>query len=187
MDYLRRNRYVWLAALLMLPALLPGCGSEAEQAAVQISPPVPALADTLIYTFRQIRLAAEQHDQGRLFELIDTTGSSEAYQVGQPSRVRRPKEPYWRRLTRWPATDTLVFHQLVAEPPYARLALEGSGSYLNGDDAVCYTVLLFREVDDGWVLTAGTALERRRHDRFGNHLTFHETDLPSNLRFPRLF
>lgn len=187
MDLLRSYRYVRLAALLMLTALLSGCGNEAGQKEVQISPPVPALADTLIYTFNQIRLAAEGHNEGRLFEIIDTTGFSEAYQVARPSRVRRPKEPYWQRLTRWPATDTLVFHQLVAEPPYARLALEGPGSYLNGDDAVCYTVLLFRQANDGWVLTAGSALERCRHDRFGNTLTFHETDLPSNLRFPRLF
>ncbi len=149
----------------------------------------PKLSDTLVTIFEAMVSAA-------------TTDRSEEFKdflaFSEIDRLERIQSGYggvtldWcleRQLGSWPNLDTLVFEDLVHRPPYARVAFTGAGAYARFDDRVRYTFLLFRQNDrgDGWRVAGVSSLEKDRFDRYGTELSYLETELPSQLRFPRLF
>ncbi len=87
----------------------------------------------------------------------------------------------------WPDPDTLMLAGAVSNGTWARLALSGNGTSFGRQKASTrYTFFLFKQHDRQWKLAAMATLERDREDLYGNALTFHETDLPPKLRFPKL-
>ncbi|MBD3401885.1 hypothetical protein GF420_03240 [candidate division GN15 bacterium] len=88
----------------------------------------------------------------------------------------------------WPDPDTLVVSDVVADSTSARLTLVGPGRHWgSGPERLRYTFLLFRQSDKGWRLLALSSLEKERTDPYGYPISYHETELPPSLRFPRAF
>jgi hypothetical protein len=71
---------------------------------------------------------------------------------------------------------------------YARLTMVGPGTRIGQDrERRRYTFLLFKRDGARWKLSAMSTLEKERYDPYGYEITYHETDLPPKLRFPRQF
>ncbi len=88
----------------------------------------------------------------------------------------------------WPDPDTLILTDLVHDSLNARVTLVGRGRYWgSGPDRIRYTFLLFRASPKGWKLSALSALEKEPSDIYGYPMSYHETELPPKLRFPRAF
>ena len=182
---MKRGLFLILAALVAL-AFLGGCRDVQENLAnsrLQASP----LGDTLVTIFEAIVSAA-------------TTDSSEAFRdflvLSEAERLDRIRKSYGsvslgrcleRQLGSWPNLDTLEFEDLVHYPPYARVAFSGAGAFASYKNRVRYTFLLFRQNERGWCLAGVSSLDKDRFDRYGTELGYLETELPSQLRFPRLF
>jgi hypothetical protein len=177
------GRRLSVIALVVLAGLI-GCREAGDKTADSEPPP---LGDTLSTIYEAIVTAAttDRHENFRKMLVLSET-----------QRLDRIRENYgamsigWcleRQLGSWPNLDTLVFEDLVHQPPYARVSFSGAGAYAAYDDRVRYTFLLFRQNDTGWRLAGVSSLEKDRFDRYGTELGYLETELPSQLRFPRLF
>lgn len=179
-------RFVFLALLVLL--VLSGCLDRRDSS--NDNPlRAPGLSDTLVTIFEAMVSAAttDRSDQFKDFLARSEIDRLERIQSGYGSVSLD-----WcleRQLGSWPDLDTLVFEDLVHRPPYARVAFTGAGAYARFDDRVRYTFLLFHRNDqgDGWRVAGVSSLEKDRFDRYGTELSYLETELPSQLRFPRHF
>lgn len=148
----------------------------------------PPLADTLLTVLRDLQKAALSNRPEDLVPFLDT---AETRRLTFACHVygRTALSQYLRaRFDGWPDPDTLRLVDLTVELPYARVALAGEGEHLPGDNQrVRFTFLLFRNVKSGWRLAFVSTLDKERYDRYGTRLSFLETELPHDLRFPRLF
>ena len=175
-----------LLLLLAILTTLVACSDNRPSSAdsqLQVSP----LGDTLATIYEAI-VSAATADRSEDFR--DFLVLSEA------ERLDRIRESYgsvslgWcleRQLGSWPNLDTLEFEDLVHRPPYARVAFSAAGAFANYKNRVRYTFLLFRQNERGWCLAGVSSLDKDRFDRYGTELGYLETELPSQLRFPRLF
>lgn len=182
---MRRGPLLLLTVLVAL-VFLGGCRDAGQNSADSQSQP-PPLGDTLVTVFEAIVSAA-------------TTDRSEDFRdflvLSEAERLDRIRKSYgsvslgWcleRQLGSWPDLDTLEFEDLVHRPPYARVAFSGAGAFAAYQDRVRYTFLLFKQNDRDWRLAGVSSLEKDRFDRYGTELGYLETELPAQLRFPRLF
>ena len=176
---------MFLAGLVGL-AFIGACRDARQTAADGQSAP-PPLGDSLVSIFEEI-VSAAVTDRSEDFK--DLLASSEAERLGRISRGYGGVSLGWcleRQLGSWPNLDTLTFEDLVHKPPYARVAFTGAAPLARYDDRVRYTFLLFRQSDSGWRLAGVSSLEKDRYDQYGTELGYLETELPGQLRFPRLF
>jgi hypothetical protein len=146
----------------------------------------PPLADTLRAVFADMTTAITGGRADDFFKLMhpDDTAALRAicHQYGYSSL----KAYLEGQMHGWPKVDTLSFADLVTTGPYARLALWGPGTSLGRDRSfIRYTFLLFKQHRHQWRLSAMSTLEKERSDPYGYQITYHETELPSKLRFPR--
>ncbi len=176
-----------LLTLLMLPIGLPGCSGERSARAGRQGAP-PPLVDTLVTIFQQLRETAVANRSDNFLGFLD---SSETCRLDVLSRSRgfaslRSYLEY--QFASWPDPDTLSFNDLIYQPPYARIALSGTGARIgDGRERLRYTFLLYRRAGETWRLAAVSNLEKERFDLYGTELSYLETELPPKLRFPRLF
>ena len=169
---------------LTFSVILSGCRSTSSDR--EAGP--PPLGDTLVAIFQGMKEVAFAN------RVADITGFLETAEAARLSRISRNYGSAtlgWcleRQLGSWPDPDTLDFEDLIYQPPYARIALSGPGRFASyREDRVCFTFFLFKREQDTWRLAAVSSLEKERFDPYGTELSYLETELPSKLRFPRLF
>ena len=172
--------------LLFLVITVQRCTTPTEPA--EADQP-PALADTLVSIFSQLKEAAKTNKVDEFLSLLDTIEARKLRAQVARNGFKSLRTYIEHQFESWPDPDTLSFVDLVTEKDYARLALEGEASRLGTrQERVRWTFLLFRRSEDNfWRLSAMSSLESRRFDRYGTELTYLETDLPPRLRFPRIF
>lgn len=149
---------------------------------------LPPRADTLVAIFAEIREAVLSKRADDFVEFLDLAEAERIAHIQKNHDAGYVEYYLARQLAAWPSPDTLNFEDLIFEPPYVRLALWGPGSEIGyQQERVHYTFLLFKQEHDRWKLSGLTSLEKERRDRFGTDVSYFETELPSKLRFPRLF
>lgn len=172
-------------AVILLLGTIPSCQMARTEISAASPPP---LADSLMSVFGELHQAVLQDDLDRFLTILDPV---EAANLKSLTRQRGfgSLAAYLRtQFSNWPELDTLQFESLVEERGYARLALIGPGSRLGfKTERTRYTFLLFKSRDQDWKLSAMTTIEKDRYDLYGHEITYHETDLPPRLRFPRRF
>ena len=147
-----------------------------------------ALADSLRTIFQEVRAAMIEGQPEAFLALLDKGEVPEMRRLARRHGFRSLKTYFGSRYANWPDLDTLRYGGLVTSPGYARLALVGTGeSYGRAREPLRYTFLLFRLHADGWKLAASATFDMDRYDPYGHEITYHETDLPPKLRFPRQF
>jgi hypothetical protein len=172
-----------LAAALLVAALTISCAEEFSLPTVSSTP----LADTLMTVFADMSRVIKEDCSEEFFRFVHPEEASILRQVARNHGYSSLRAYLDNQLRGWPEPDTLAFCGIVSNDSYARLALAGHGSVLSGGKPhIRYTFLLFRRSDEEWKLAAMAAMEKRARDLYGNVMTYHETDLPFKLRFPRL-
>lgn len=171
--------------ILLLMPLLVRCSNvqTSEQSGAR-----PALADTLVTIFEELKQAAQADHSESFLGMLDT--ASAAQFDAQASRIgfRSLRTYVEHQFQNWPDPDTLSFVDLKTENDYARLGLQGSAGRIGvREDRVRWTFLLFRKESDEWRLAAVSSMEKGKFDRYGTRLSYFETELPPRLRFPRAF
>ncbi|UCC44445.1 MAG: hypothetical protein JSU65_00500 [Candidatus Zixiibacteriota bacterium] len=147
-----------------------------------------ALADSLRAVFQEVRVAMIDGRPEEFLALLDQEEIPELKRLARKHGFRSLKTYLGSRYANWPDLDTLRYGGLVTSPGYARLTLVGTGeSFGQTRERLRYTVLLFRYQADGWKLAATATFDLDRYDPYGHEITYHETDLPPKLRFPRQF
>ncbi len=148
----------------------------------------PPLADTLATVFKQIKLAVDENRPDDFLHLMDPDEAGRLDRLVRRDGFASLRTFLEHHFVNWPDLDTLCYDGLIHEASYARLTFRGNGRKpSNRTRRVRYTFLLFRRFDNGWKLAAVSGLEKDRYDSYGTELSYLETDLPSRLRFPRLF
>lgn len=146
----------------------------------------PPLADTLRHVFAEMTTALTTGNSDDFFRLIHPDDRAQLRDISKRHGYSSLKAYLEGQMRGWPDPDTLAFADLITTGPYARLALWGAGtSYGHGRDLVRYTFLLFKQHNHEWRLSAMSSIEKESEDPYGYKVTYHETDLPSKLRFPR--
>ena len=132
--------------------------------------------------------AVLDNDPDRFLALLDPTEKEDLADLTRRHGFSSLRTYLERQFVNWPDVDTLTYGGLTNTGNYARLTLVGRGSsFGRGGEKVRYTFLLFRRGQACWGLTAMASLEKERFDRYGYEVSYHETDLPPKLRFPRQF
>jgi hypothetical protein len=176
-----------LAMACVLGAIGYGCSAGSGSKVTQVAEK-PPLADTLVAIFHELKAAAMSDRANDLVSLLDSAEARRLRRVCGHYSLPGLRQYLESRFAGWPDPDTLTFEDFIFQPPYARIAFAGTGSQIGyRDERIRFTFLLFRQVSDNWRLTGISTLEKDRYDRYGTPLGFLETELPSSLRFPRLF
>lgn len=175
---------LWFAPMLVLLAACSHHGPDNTSVALS----QPPLADTLVTILRDLQKVALSNRPEELLGFLDSaearrlTSACRVYGASALSRYLQA------RFDGWPDPDTLYLADFTLEPPYARITLAGGGAHLgDNEERVRFTFLLFRKVKTGWRLAFISTLDKKRYDCYGTELSFLETELPPDLRFPRLF
>lgn len=149
---------------------------------------VPALADSLTAVFDDLKEAWQENRSVEFFDLLDPAQAGKLLAVARQHGYASIRPLIGWQFGSWPDLDTLNFRELKEAQDYARLTFTGSGRKASYFPArIKYTFLLFRRTGGSWKLAAITSLEKQKRDRYGYEITYHETELPPKLRFPRLF
>jgi len=176
-----------LVLVCLFAATWSGCSEEPGTEVSQIAAK-PPLADTLVAIFHELKAAALSDRANDLVSLLDSAEARRLRRVCGHYSLPGLRQYLETRFAGWPDPDTLTLEDFTFQPPYARVAFAGAGSEIGYRyERVRFTFLLFRQVSDNWRLTAISTLEKDRYDRYGTSVSFLETELPSSLRFPRLF
>ncbi len=147
----------------------------------------PPLADTLMTVFADMTGIITGDLSEDFFDYIHPDESRTLHQIARQHGYSSLRAYLQNQLRGWPNPDTLRYSGIISNGTYARLALAGNGSSFGSSNRqVRYTFLLFKRSDQQWKLAAMAALEKEAQDVYGNAITYHETDLPTKLRFPRL-
>jgi len=173
-----------LILITVLIIVLGGaCRENIDQSAA-----APPLVDTLMTVLADLSEIVKTNQMQELMGLIDP---DEAGLLQARSKLYGYSSlaDYLRiQLDGWPDPDTLQFADIRLDKKYARLTLKGlGGSFGRKEQRIRYTFLLFKMHHSDWKIVAMTKLEKAAHDRYGNEITYFETDLPPKLRFPRAF
>lgn len=180
-----------LPLLAALPALLLGLAcSEAQNITDAPRSEKPPMVDTLRGVFDELQQAVLQGQPERFSALLDPAQADTLNKLIRKHGYLSLKSYIERQFARWPNLDTLALYEIKQSGPYVRLTYAGPGtSFGRRQERVRYTFLLFKRLSGDWRLAAVTDLERDRYDPYGYgyELSYHETDLPPRLRFPRVF
>lgn len=176
-----------LVLVCIFAASWSGCSDKPGTGFSQIAEK-PPLADTLVAIFHELRAAALSDRANDLITLLDSAEARRLRRVCGHYNLPGLRQYLETRFAGWPEPDTLTLEDLTFQPPYARIAFVGAGSQMGQrDKRVRFTFFLFRQVSQDWRLAAVSTLEKDKYDRYGTQQSFFETELPSSLRFPRLF
>jgi hypothetical protein len=176
-----------LVLVCLFAASWSGCSEEPGTEVSQIGEK-PPLADTLVAIFHELKAAALSDRANDLVNFLDSAEARRLRRVCGYYSLPGLRQYLESRFAGWPDPDTLTLEDFTFQPPYARIAFAGAGSQIGRrEERVRFTFLLFRQVSASWRLAAVSSLEKDRYDRYGTQLSFLETELPSSLRFPRLF
>ncbi len=143
------------------------------------------LTDTLIAVYGQILGAAAANDASQLTNLFDR---NMVHSIGLPAARKGNKivDAYLlHRIRTWPDLNNLSMIEVRNDADYVRLTMVAPSN--DRIDHVRYTFVLFRTVDSRWRFSGLTNLELGSSDRYGHPISYHETDLPPAMRFPRRF
>jgi len=174
--------------LLPIVALAAGLGVSCTVVKNQTADVRPPLADTLWGEFSELTSALMEHRLNDFFALVDPDEAVKLQQITRQHGYSSLKAYLENQLRGWPDPDTLAFSDVISTEQYARLTIVGSGcSFRRGEQRLRYTFLLFKRSNEQWKLAAMSTLEKDRYDPYGYEISYHETDLPSRLRFPRVF
>jgi hypothetical protein len=173
----------YILAALVIP-FLQGCTSSSTTGASPL-PPIPARE--LTKTYNEIRRNIMSAPSVEIPVLVDET-ARELFQLSGVS-MKEVTIGYVRHVvSSWPDTDSLEIADFRSNGRIARITLKGNGrSYRREPERVCYTFLLFQKLPESWNFVGIYRLEQNERDRYGHTMSVHETDLPHNFRFPRLF
>jgi hypothetical protein len=172
---------------LLALALAAGVGFSCQAVQDEQAGVPSPLADSLMSIFVDMTEAVRGNEPDRFFELVHPDEVHNLQAISRKHGYSSLKAYLRSQLHGWPDPDTLVFADITTTGSYARLALTGPGSRLGwGEERVRYTFLLFKRDGTQYKLAAMTGFEKERYDLYGHEITYHETDLPPKLRFPRL-
>lgn len=183
---MRRLPYL---ALVQAFVVTLGC-SEAQNRTDAPSPTQPPVVDTLRAVFDELQQAVLQGQPERFKSLLDPVQADTLRKLIRKHGYLSLRSYIERQFANWPNLDTLELCEVKQEGGYIRLAYKGPGTKFGyRRPRVRYTFLLYRQTREKWRLAAVTGIEREQYDPYGYgyELTYHETDLPPKLRFPRLF
>jgi hypothetical protein len=169
---------LWLFLLL---AVIPQCSEKP----IQLHSVRTALADSLVAVVDRAMAAVEQQRFPDFMQLIDPKVRPELDRMVTRQGYSSLKAYLAQQMHGWPQTDTLVVTDLVWDTAYARITFSGAGTKYGRKPTVRYTIVMLKLTQQGWRMNAMTSFEKEAYDQYGNRLTFHETELPSKLRFPR--
>jgi len=150
----------------------------------------PPLVDTLTGVFENLHQAMLDGDQDRFFGLLDPGEGAKLKAAVKKNGYSSLKTFIERQFANWPDFDTLSLFEIKQGGPYARLAYSAPGTRIGFKaPRTRYTYLLFKRLKGQWRIAAVTDMECDKFDPYGYgyRLSFHETDLPPKLRFPRAF
>ncbi len=187
---LNRTRKVLIAgSVVAVWLILAGClltegKDEPSSEGVAIDPLIDSLADV----YRGARRAARAHDRAAFFELLDSAKAASISKTARKYGYNAIDSYIAHRVSSWPELDTLKLHESKDCEDYVRLTYLGPVQTFGFQDArVMYTFLLFKRCGNHWRLTAMSSLQKDQYGLYGYELSYHETDLPPQLRFPRKF
>lgn len=146
------------------------------------------LSDSLAATFATMKADVRENRFDSFYHKLDPTKHAllkvEAKQKGFQSLESMLR----RRAYHWPDPDNLILHDLRQSGNYVRLGYARCWKpNRSSGERIKYSFLLFVLSEQEWKLADMTRLEMERLDRYGYLTTYHETDLPSLFRFPRIF
>jgi hypothetical protein len=177
------GRLTGLLAVLGIIAALGGSCKNAQPPPPVVSSP---LADSLMAVFDEMTACIKGNRLEAFLQQVDPEEARKLRKITRQHGYSSLKAYLQSQLHGWPDPDTLIITDLIDDGRYARLTLFGlGGKARRGPARGRYTFLLFRQSEDQWRLAAMTALEKDREDPYGNPITWHETDLPAKLQFPR--
>lgn len=159
--------------------------AQCSEKQVQLHSVGTALADSLEAVVDRAMLAVEEKRYPDFMMLIDPNERPALEKMVNRQGYSSIKAYLDQQIHGWPHTDTLVVTDLVWDTAYARITFAGAGTNFGRKPTVRYTIVMLRLTTRGWRLTAMTSFEKAAYDQYGNRLTYHETELPSKLRFPR--
>lgn len=182
-------RLLSLLAAVTALALGLACSEAQNQTGVPASTQ-PVIVDTLRVIFDELQQAVLQGQPEKFRSLLDPAQADTLRKLIRKHGYLSLRSYIERQFANWPNLDTLELYQIRQSGSYVRLAYKGPGSNLGHRQPwVRYTFLLFKQHQDRWRLAAVTSIEAEQYDPYGYgyELSYHETDLPPRLRFPRLF
>jgi len=178
------RRLLWILPVFVLIAACSKDGPGFFASDTAKSP----LADTLVTIFRDLQTAALSERPDQLVKFLDSAEARRLTFACHVYGVSALGQYLSTRFGGWPNLDTLFLTDLTVVPPFARIALCGKAARIGvPQERIRFTFLLFRRVKSNWRLASVSILEKNRYDRYGTELSYLETELPPDLRFPRLF
>jgi hypothetical protein len=176
-----------LVTFLLGALFLTACDGLAPRKTAE-KPEPPPLVDTLVMIFEELKEAAVGNRFEAFLDILDETEAARLRQLSRAHGFGSLRSYLEHQFAEWPDPDTLAFEDFFHRPPYARVALSGTGARMGRrNEFVRYTFLLFKWEHESWRLTAVSRFEKERFDPYGSELSYLETELPPKLRFPRLF
>lgn len=167
---------------LLVTSLFRGCDDSGVDQALIDTPQ----ADSLLAVFQEITASVTEERFDDFLSLIDIDERQELDRLIKNHGYSSIKAYLRSQMHGWPNPDTLTLSQLLSDESYARLTFTGQGEKLGGRRGfVRYTVIMLKRSDMGWRLAGMSSLDKAAADSYGHPMTFHETDLPARLRFPR--
>jgi len=177
------NKRNTLILALLAVALCLTC--RHEPATESIPDPSPVV-DTLKTLFAELQESLNDGSPNRFFDMIDPREMTELRQLVRQHGYLSLTSYIKRQFRQWPDLDTLALAEVKQSGDYLRLTFAGPGTRFGyREPRVRYTFLLFHRYDRGWLLAALTDIENDKYDPYGYETSYHETDLPPLLRFPR--
>ena len=170
-----------LLAVVGLLCLMASCETaQAPRSAVN-----SAMADSLISVVDRATTAVTDRRYPDFLKLVDPIERGQLERIVSQYGYSSLKAYLDQQMHGWPNTDTLVLADLVSDSTHARITFTGNGNKLGQKPTIRYTIVMLRLTSEGWRLAAMTSIEKDAEDMYGNQMTYHETELPTKLRFPR--
>ena len=169
---------------------ISGCGQQTnETSSLPISINEPnSLTDSLMTVYGNIITAVKNDDIKSFYNYLDPEKTKQFISGINKFNPRNLASDINRKISSWPALDTLQIYEIKQNENYIRLSFTGMPYYSRYDDQrIRYTFLLFKKINNQWRLSTISSFDKELYGLYGYVTTYHETDLPSGLRFPRMF
>lgn len=172
--------------LTILIATLPL--SRCTQEPLELVRPGLPMVDSLLASYAAIREAAESSDSDRLLALMEPDDADMLRSLAAKHGYNSLRSYLSYQMSGWPDPDTLSIIGVKRYGQFARLTFAGQATPTSWQSsAIRYTMILFKEHEGQWRLSAITSIEKDRYDLYGHEISFHDADYPPRFRFPRLF
>jgi len=179
---------------IILPAVLClsfyGCGQQTRETTCLPAPlnEPNSLTDSLMSVYNNMKTAVKNNDMKSFYNYLDPEKTHDFISVINRFNPRNLATDINRKVSTWPALDTLQIYEIKNNENYIRLSFTGMSYYSRYDDQrIRYTFLLFKRINNQWRLSTVSSLEKELYGLYGYVTTYHETDLPAGMRFPRMF